>query len=113
MSVSATSVPATAQDARAAEVIRELALPEGPAALRDGKGWRKPRKIVLTSLGSLDELKAAAPGVNLVVVSGVDQMVKEAVDADAIASGDNLVCDDRVLAAAKRLQWIAVYSAGV
>ena len=112
-SVAGVSMPAMAQDPRAAEVVRELALPEGPSALRESKTWRKPRKIVLTSMGSLDELKAAAPGVNFVVVNGVEQMVKEAVDADAIASGDNLVCDDRVLAAAKKLQWIAVYSAGV
>ena len=102
-----------AQDSKAAEVIRELGLPEAATALRDGKGWRKPRKIVLTSLGSLEELKAAAPGINFVVVTGVEQMAREVVDADAIASGDNLVCDDRVLAAAKKLQWIAVYSAGV
>ncbi len=112
-SVTAVSIPAMAQDPRAAEVIREMGLPEGPSALREGKKWRKPRKIVLTSMGSLDELKAAAPGVNFVVVNGVEQMAKEAVDADAIASGDNLVCDDRVLAAAKKLKWIAVYSAGV
>jgi phosphoglycerate dehydrogenase-like enzyme len=102
-----------AQDSKAAEVIRELGLPEAATALRDGKGWRKPRKIVLTSLGSLEELKAAAPGINFVVVTGAEQMAREVVDADAIASGDNLVCDDRVLAAAKKLQWIAVYSAGV
>ncbi len=112
-SVTAVSIPAMAQDPRAAEVIREMGLPEGPSALREGKKWRKPRKIVLTSMGSLDELKAAAPGASFVVVNGGEQMAKKAVDANAIASGDNLVCDDRVLAAAKKLKWIAVYSAGV
>ncbi len=34
-------------------------------------------------------------------------------DADAIIAGDDVACDDRVLAAAKQLRWIAVYSAGV
>jgi phosphoglycerate dehydrogenase-like enzyme len=101
------------QDPKAAEVVRELGLPESATALRDSKGWKTPKKIVLTSMGSLDELKAMAPGVQFVVVNGVDQMVQEAADADAIASGDALVCNERVLAAAKKLKWVAVYSAGV
>jgi phosphoglycerate dehydrogenase-like enzyme len=100
-------------DPKVVEVIRELGLAEAPTALRDTRGWTAPKKIVLTSLGSLDALKAMAPGVQFVVVNGSEQMAREAVDADAIASGDNLVCDDRVLAAAKKLRWVAVYSAGV
>jgi phosphoglycerate dehydrogenase-like enzyme len=58
-------------------------------------------------------LQAAAPGVKFVVVSNIDQMIAEVADADAIGSGDNVVCNERVLAAAKKLKWIAVYSAGV
>jgi phosphoglycerate dehydrogenase-like enzyme len=100
-------------DARATEIIREMGLPEAATPLRESRGWKAPRKIVITSLGPLDALKAAAPGVDIVVVNNVEQMVKEAADADAIGSGDNLVCDDRVLAAARKLRWIAVYSAGV
>ena len=100
-------------DPKAVEVIRELGLAEASTALRDSKGWKPPKKIVLTSMGSLDALKALAPGVQFVVVNSAEQMAAEAADADAIASGDNLVCDDRVLAAAKRLRWVAVYSAGV
>jgi phosphoglycerate dehydrogenase-like enzyme len=101
------------QDPKAAEVVRELGLPESATALRDGKGWKTPKKIVLTSMGSLDEIKEMAPGIQFVVVNGVDQMIQEAADADAIASGDALVCNERVLAAAKKLKWVAVYSAGV
>jgi phosphoglycerate dehydrogenase-like enzyme len=104
---------AAAPDPKATEVIRELGLAESASALRDLPGWKPPKKIVLTALGSVDALKALAPDVQFVVVNGVDQMVKEAADADGIASGDNLVCDDRVLAAAKKLRWVAVYSAGV
>jgi phosphoglycerate dehydrogenase-like enzyme len=104
---------AAPQDPKAAVVIQELGLPEGAKALRDSKGWTTPKKIVLTSMGSLDELKAVAPDVRFVVVNSPEEMAKEAADADAIASGDNVVCDDRVLAAAKKLRWVAVYSAGV
>ena len=103
----------SAADPKAVEVIREMGLAEGPTALRDIKGWKAPKKIVLTSMGPLDALKAAAPSVEFVVVNGPEEMAKAAVDADAIASGDNVVCDDRVLAAAKKLRWVAVYSAGV
>lgn len=102
-----------AADPRALEVVREMGLVESPAALRDSKGWKPPRKIVLTQMGPLEALQAAAPGVEFVVVDGADAMVKAAADADGIASGDNVVCDDRVLAAAKKVRWVAVYSAGV
>jgi phosphoglycerate dehydrogenase-like enzyme len=102
-----------AQDPKAAEVIKELGLTEGDTALRDAKGWKAPKKIVLTGMGPIEALQTAAPGVTFVVVDSPEQMAKEAVDADAIGSGDNFVCDDRVLAAARKLKWIAVYSAGV
>jgi phosphoglycerate dehydrogenase-like enzyme len=37
----------------------------------------------------------------------------EAPTADALLGVDNLVCDDQVLAAAKNVRWIGIYSAGV
>jgi phosphoglycerate dehydrogenase-like enzyme len=113
LSVPAAQAEVPAADPKAVEIIREMGLVEGPAALRDTQGWKAPRKIVLSQMGPLDALKAAAPGVEFVVVDGAEAMAKAAVDADAIASGDNVVCDDRVLAAAKKLRWVAVYSAGV
>lgn len=114
MCVSALAKDApVAQDPKAAEVIGELGLVEGANALRDSRGWKTPKKIVLLQMGPLDALQAAAPGVKFVVVNGSEQMAREAVDADAIGGVDNVVCDDAVLAAAKKLKWIAVYSAGV
>ena len=53
---------AAAQEPRAAEVIKELGLAESTTALRDTKGWKAPRKIVLTPMGDLAVLQAAAPG---------------------------------------------------
>jgi phosphoglycerate dehydrogenase-like enzyme len=111
LAAQAANVPPA--DPKASALVQELGLMESPARLRDQPGWTAPRKIVLTSMGPLEALKAAAPGVNFVVVNGVDEMVAQVADADAIASGDNLVCNPRVLAAAKKLRWIAVYSAGV
>lgn len=100
-------------DPRALAVIEEMGLVEHPTALREQRGWKPPRKIVLTGMGPIEELKAMAPGVKFVVVNNAEQMAHEVADADAIGSGDNLVCDERVLAAAKKLRWVAVYSAGV
>ena len=111
--VEAAAKDAPAADPKAVELVKEMGLHESPRPVRELPGWRAPKKIVLTSLGSLDALKAMAPGVEFVVVNGPEQMAAAAADADAILSGDNVVCDDRVLAAAKRVRWVAVYSAGV
>lgn len=113
-----TTVP---PDPKAVALIQELAIPEAPNALRDQAGWKKPRRIVLSASGPFDPTgpktfaawKAAAPGVELVIVRGVEEMVAQAPTADALLGVDNLVCDDRVLAAAKKARWIGVYSAGV
>jgi phosphoglycerate dehydrogenase-like enzyme len=104
---------ATAADPKAVALIKEMGLQESERPLRETPGWRAPKKIVLTSLGSVDALRSVAPGVEFVEVTGPVQMAAAAADADAILSGDNVVCDDRVLAAAKRVRWVAVYSAGV
>jgi phosphoglycerate dehydrogenase-like enzyme len=109
----AAKEPVVAPDPRALEVVKEMGLVESATALRDTKGWKAPKKIVLTGMGPIEELQAAAPGVKFVLVNGAEQMAREVVDADAIGSGDNVVCDERVLAAAKKLRWVAVYSAGV
>ena len=113
-----TTVPA---DPRAVALIQELAFPEAPSALREQKGWKRPKRIVLSAAGpynptdpkTLAAWQAVSPGVELVVVRGVDEMVAQAATADALLGVDNLVCDDRVLAAAKRVRWIGIYSAGV
>jgi phosphoglycerate dehydrogenase-like enzyme len=102
-----------AADPKAVEVIRELGLVESPTALREQKGWRAPKRIVIASFGPLGETKAVAPGVEIVVVRNAEEMAAQAGSADAIMGGDNVVCDERVLAAAKQVRWVAVLSAGV
>lgn len=112
---------AAVPDPKAVALIHELAFPEAPAALREHKGWKAPKRIVLSAAGpynpanpeTLAAWKAVSPGVELVVVRGVDEMVAQAPTADALLGVDNLVCDDRVLAAAKQVRWIGIYSAGV
>jgi phosphoglycerate dehydrogenase-like enzyme len=103
-----------AADPKAVEVIRELGLVESPIALRDMKGWRKPKLIVISASGPLGNApKLEVPGIKFVVVNNVKEMAAAANQADAIIGGDDTACDDQVLAAAKKLRWVAVYSAGV
>ena len=112
---------AVATDPKAAELIQELGLAEGATALRDMPGWKQPRTLLMISQNPLgassqklrETLQAAAPGLEVVMVPSMDEFIAKAKDADAIAGGDDVVCDERVLAAAKKLRWAAVYSAGV
>ncbi len=110
-----------AADPKAVEIINELGLTESPTALRDIKGWRTPRRIVMATQNpngtGTQEMRATlagvAPGVELVFVADATALLKEAASVDAIIGGDDIACDDRVLAAAKRVRWVAVMSAGV
>jgi phosphoglycerate dehydrogenase-like enzyme len=108
-------------DPKAVETIKQLGLDESPTALRDLPGWRAPKRLVISMNGpvsansqkGLDALRAAAPGLEIVAVENAEQMAAQAADADAIAGGDDTVCDERVLRAAKKVRWVSIYSAGV
>jgi phosphoglycerate dehydrogenase-like enzyme len=110
-----------AADPKAVEIIHELGLAESPTALRDIKGWRTPRRIVMATQNpngtGTQEIRATlagvAPGVEVVFVADATDLIKEAANVDAIIGGDDIACDERVLAAAKRVRWVAVMSAGV
>jgi len=117
----AAAKDAPAPDPKATALIQELGLSEGGTALRDLPGWRAPKRIVISMQGpvtanskdALGALRAMAPGIEIVGVGSREEMAAQAADADAISGGDDTVCDDRVLAAAKKVRWVSVYSAGV
>ncbi len=110
-----------AADPKATELVHELGLAESPTALRELPGWHAPKTLLMlsqTPLGGVsqklrDSLMQAAPGLDVVMVGGMDEYIAKARDADAIVGSDDVVCDERVLAAAKKVRWMAVYSAGV
>ena len=120
MAAGAKDAPVAA-DPKVLALVQELGLAEGPTALRDLRGWKPPKTLLMISQNPLggtsqklrDSLQAAAPGLEVVMVASMDEFIAKAKDADAIAGGDDVVCDERVLAAAKKLRWAAVYSAGV
>ncbi len=112
MSAAAKDEPPAA-DPKAVEIVRELGLTESATALRDQKGWRAPKRIVMATSTPLGSIQATTPGVEIIAVKNTEEMAAQAASADAIVGGDNVVCDERVLAAAKKVRWIAVMSAGV
>ena len=79
-------------------------------------GWARPKRIVLHAHpghSSKRPLEAAAPGVEIRRRQRTrTRWPRKAADADAIFGGDNVVCDDRVLAAAKKVRWVAVVLGG-
>jgi phosphoglycerate dehydrogenase-like enzyme len=102
-----------AADPEAVALVRDLGLSEGGVAMRELKGWKPPKKIVLFPLGDIDALKRVAPGVEFVVVRSEAEMLAQAGNADAVFGGDHLVCSPKLLEVAKKARWLAVYSAGV
>jgi phosphoglycerate dehydrogenase-like enzyme len=117
----AAAKDAPAADPKAVETIKQLGLGESASALRDLPGWRRPKRLIISMNGpvtanskqALDALRAVAPELEVIEVADADEMLAKVADADAIAGGDDIVCDARVLAAARKLRWVSVYSAGV
>jgi phosphoglycerate dehydrogenase-like enzyme len=101
-------------DPKAVELIRELGLVESTTALRDQKGWKAPKQVLLSTVGPLGATRVTGDGTyQITLVNSVDEMAAQAANADAILGGDDMVCDERVLAAAKKVRWVGVISAGV
>ncbi len=112
---------AIAPDPKAAALIQELGLIESIAPLREQKGWKPPRRIVLSAAGpynpssaeSMQAMQAMAPGVEFIVTRTPEEMIANAASADALLGVDGLVCDQRMLDAGKKARWIGIFSAGV
>lgn len=107
----ANQVHSSTPDPAVQKMINELGLRESEIASRDLPGWSPPKKIVVRQgqPGALEEYRTLAPGVNFVMVEGVGQARKEAVDAQAVLG----FCDEEMLSSAPDLFWIQVYSSGV
>lgn len=91
------------------DLIEEAGLNEGPVASRDLKGWRPPQKLVVRDGGDLvKSLQAEFPGVRFVAAPSLSDAVAEAGDADAVLG----YCAGELTAAADRLVWVQIFSAG-
>ncbi len=94
-------------------VLSDLRLIEASTPVRQVPGWKPPRKIVVSAalgLGaSIAELRAAAPGVQIVLAEDRAETLAAVADADAYIGA----CDPAVLAAAPHLFWLQTGGAGV
>lgn len=94
------------------ELISQSGLSEGRVPARDIPGWRGARKIMIARVGE-DDLRALQelyPDTGFVRVSGEvgTSDIANASDVDAIVG----VCDERLVAAATKLLWVQILSAG-
>jgi phosphoglycerate dehydrogenase-like enzyme len=105
----AAAVAPVLADVSINDLIEEADLNEGPVASRDLAGWRSPRKLVVRDAGGLVEsLQAEFPGVSFVAAPTLPDAVAAAADADAIIG----FCAEEITAAADRLVWVQIFSAG-
>ncbi|MFC4309582.1 D-2-hydroxyacid dehydrogenase [Steroidobacter flavus] len=94
----------------AAAVIEHYGLQEADAPVKDRKGWRKPKRILVGGFAARlsAELQSAAPEVEF-IVAGTPEAKSKIASVDAIIG----VCDPETLNAGKSIQWIQLVTAGV
>lgn len=103
------AVGAARADVAIDRLIEDAGLSEGRVASRDLPGWRSPQKLVVRDFGNLLEtLRAEFPGVRFVAAPTPADAAAEAGDADAIIG----YCAEDVVAAADKLVWVQIFSAG-
>jgi phosphoglycerate dehydrogenase-like enzyme len=104
-----------------ASLITQLRIQEAPTPVRQRKGWRAPKKIVVLASGGSpsssqrEELAAVAPGAELVMVRDTASAAAAAANADIILGLTSYpgVCEPGIINGAKELRWILSMSAGV
>ena len=90
-------------------LIEQTGIVAGEVALQDRPGWRKPQKVIVRDVrGFYAELEGSTPGVELIAVQSQDEALQHATDADAIIG----FCSERLVAAAPKVMWIQIFSAG-
>jgi phosphoglycerate dehydrogenase-like enzyme len=95
-----------------ATIMKEMRVEEDSTPVRERKGWRAPKKIVL--LGSADKLAGVVPGAQLIAVPNAAAARAAAKDADVVVGFNTTgICDREMLDGAKQLRWISSLSAGV
>jgi phosphoglycerate dehydrogenase-like enzyme len=107
------ATPAAAADIDT--MIRELGLVESPAPIAQRPNWRRPRRVLVPplSLAQLEQLRAIAPGVELVVTNDREDAIAKLPGSDALIGDGHFVCDPGVLAASRELRWVHILSAGI
>lgn len=101
---------ASAAENSAASVIEHYGLQQDETAVKDRKGWRKPKRILLDGFAAQagPALQSAAPDVEF-IEAGTPEAKAKLASIDAAIG----VCSADLLNAAKSIQWIQLVTAGV
>lgn len=90
-------------------LVEQTGVKIGLVAVRDLPGWREPRKIIVRDYGGLyAAVDGTVSGIELVRARTVAEAIRHAADADAIIG----FCSDEIVAAAPKVLWIQIFSAG-
>lgn len=90
-------------------LVEQTNVETGAVAVRDLPGWREPRKIIVRDYAGLYEAVAGMlPGIELLRARTEAEAIRYAEDVDAIIG----FCSDAIVAAAPRVLWIQIFSAG-
>jgi len=92
------------------DLVRDAGLVAGPVAMRDLPAWHGARKLLVVDVEEteLEAIRHLLPDADIVAPASSEEALREAVDADAILG----TCDAELVAAARRLAWVQIYSAG-
>jgi phosphoglycerate dehydrogenase-like enzyme len=95
----------------AVRLIKDLGLQEAPVALRDQRGWRRPRVVIVPQPAGhgIAWLRAVAPNVELIAARDIEAAVAAAPRADAAIG----FCSPELLARGTKIRWLQLMSAGV
>lgn len=101
-----------------AAVIKSLRLEEAPTPVRERKGWRPPRKVVLLAFdrrtaGERDALARAVPQARFVAAGNRAEALAAAADADVLIGFNPQICDRGIIDGDRQLRWILSLAAGV
>jgi phosphoglycerate dehydrogenase-like enzyme/uncharacterized protein YbjT (DUF2867 family) len=114
---SGASAPADAPPTLA-NVMEKLRVEESSTPVRERKGWRKPKKmVVIGGLGPQErsQINAFAPGMEIVTVRDAASAATAATNADILLglTSTGGICEPEIIDRAKELRWIDSQSAGV
>jgi phosphoglycerate dehydrogenase-like enzyme len=101
-----------------AAVIGRLRLRAASTPVRERKGWRSPRTVVLLGFdprtaGERDALASAVPHAKFVVARNRAEAIALAAHADVLIGFNPQICDRAIIDADRQLRWILSLAAGV
>lgn len=104
------SLHVNAAESPASGVIQHYGLEQADTPVKERKGWRKPKRILVGGFASQmgSAFQSAAPDVEFIVAGSPEAKAKLATVDAAIG-----ICNAEMLATAKNIQWIQMVTAGV